>query len=82
MYEYSRVDGSVLFRYDGGEFSNTLGTVQRLPGGNTLVTYSNAGAFHEVDPDGHAVLEVQTDPVGYSSWRASLCSSAGASFGT
>jgi hypothetical protein len=70
--EYSRTDGTQLYEYDGGEYSNTLGTVQRLPGGNTLATYSNAGAMHEADPDGNTVMTLQTSPMGYSTWRASL----------
>lgn len=72
IHEYSRSNGELLFEYDGGEFSNTLGTTQRLPGGNTLAVYSNAGAIHEADRDGNTVMRLQTDPMGYSTWRASL----------
>jgi len=69
---YSRLDGSVTYRYDGHEYTNTLGTVQRLPGGNTLVTYSNAGAIHEADPEGNTVMRLQTSPMGFAAWRADL----------
>ena len=69
---YSRVDGSVAYQYDGHEYTNTLGTVQRLPGGNTLVTYSNAGAIHEADPEGNTVMRLQTSPMGYAAWRPDL----------
>jgi hypothetical protein len=69
---YSRLDGSPTYEYDSGEYTNTLGTVQRLPDGNTLVTYSNAGAIHEADPEGNTVMRVQTSPMGYSAWRADL----------
>lgn len=57
--------------YTGTAASATLGDVQRLPGGNTLVTYSNAGIIVELDPSWN---EVQTFNVriGYSSWRPTL----------
>jgi hypothetical protein len=57
--------------YPGTDASTTLGDVQRLPGGNTLVTYSEAGKIVELDPDWN---EVQTFSVrvGYSSWRPTL----------
>lgn len=38
-----------VWRYDGDAASSTLGDVQRLPNGNTLVTYSNSGLMHEVN---------------------------------
>ena len=41
--------------YEGGESSMTLGDVARLPNGNTLVTYCNAGVWHEVDADRNLV---------------------------
>ena len=57
--------------YAGTGVGRTLGDVQRLPGGNTLVTYSNDGKIVELDPDWN---EVQTFAVrvGYSSWRPTL----------
>lgn len=61
-----------VWEYDGGETSQTLGDVQRLPNGNTLVTYSNAGLVHEVDS---AKSRVQTwdfgGGVGYAEHRPS-----------
>ena len=72
VYEFGRKDGAVRSVYSASERSGTLGSVQRLPGGNMLVTYSNAGAIHEVAPDGRRVLEIQTDFLGYANWRASL----------
>ena len=69
---YSRVDGSPTYEYDGGEFTNILGTVQRLPGGTTMVTYSNAGAIHEADLEGNTVMRLQTSLMGYAAWRADL----------
>jgi hypothetical protein len=57
--------------YTGTGTGNTLGDVQRLPGGNTLVTYSTDAKIVELDPDWN---EVQTFSarVGYSSWRPTL----------
>ena len=48
-----------------------MGDVQRLPGGNTLVTYSTDGTIVELDSSWN---EVQTFSVrvGYSSWRPTL----------
>jgi hypothetical protein len=49
----------------------TLGDVQRLPGGNTLVTYSGDGAIVERDPSWNEVQRF-TVRAGYSSWRPTL----------
>jgi hypothetical protein len=70
--EYARSDGSVSWQYDGGAFTNTMGDVQRLPGGNTLVTYSNAGLIHEVDSEGNLALVIASQPIGFTNWRSSL----------
>lgn len=70
--EYSLLDGSEIFRYDPGIFSVWYGDVQRLPGGNTFVTFSIAGAMHEVGPDGELLMEVRGDIFGYVEWRSSL----------
>lgn len=73
VLEFDLSDGSEVWRYEGGEYSENFGGVQRLPGGNTLVTFSNAGVIHEVTPNGEKVLEV-TCPykLGYSTWLPSL----------
>jgi hypothetical protein len=57
--------------YTGSGSGPTLGDVQRLPGGNTVVTYSTDAKIVELDPDWN---EVQTFSVraGYSSWRPTL----------
>jgi len=57
--------------YSGASYSSNLGDVQRLPGGNTLVTYASDGKIVELDSSWN---EVQTFlvRVGYSSWRATL----------
>lgn len=72
--EYSLSNGAVLDSYDPGIFSGNLGDVQRLPGGNTLVTFSNAGVVHEITPSGQLVFELSASGqrMGYSSWRESL----------
>jgi hypothetical protein len=70
--EYSLPDGNELFRYDPGIFSVWYGDVQRLPRGNTLVTFSMAGEIHEVDSRGNLVMEVRGDIFGYSEWRSTL----------
>ena len=51
--------------------STTMGDVQRLPGGNTLVTYTTDGTIVELDSSWN---EVQTfsSRFGYSSWRPTL----------
>lgn len=57
----------------GGNSTTSLGDVQRLPNGNTLVTYSNEGIMHEVDGAGE-VVQVISIPgaLGYSIHRESL----------
>ena len=57
--------------YTGTAASATLGDVQRLPGGNTLVTYSNDGTIVELDPSWNAVQTFSVR-VGYSNWRPTL----------
>jgi hypothetical protein len=53
-----------------------LGDVERLPNGNTLITYSTAGTLHEVDSAGELVwsasLGASTDAVGYADFRETL----------
>jgi Arylsulfotransferase (ASST) len=57
--------------YEGFAYTSNLGDVQRLPGGNTLVTFSGEGKIAELDS---AWNEVQTFSVrvGYTSFRPSL----------
>ena len=45
-----------------------------LPGGNTLITYSNDGLIHEIDGEGNVVLEIDggSSSFGYSLWRETL----------
>jgi len=57
--------------YTSADASMNLGDVQRLPGGNTLVTYATDGKIVELDPSWN---EVQTFSarVGYTTWRPTL----------
>jgi hypothetical protein len=61
-----------VWEYNNGLGSFALGDVQRLPGGNTLITYSNAGVLFEVTPEGESVKEFVTDSLGYAMHRKSL----------
>jgi hypothetical protein len=62
-----------VWEYTSGESSPTLGDVQRLPNGNTLITYSNAGTIHEVDPSGNVVQTITSSgSFGYTMHRPSL----------
>jgi hypothetical protein len=68
------LDGQEVLRYEGERFSANLGDVQRLPQGNTLVTYSNDSIIHEIDADGTLLLEIDGGgyAFGYASWRPTL----------
>jgi hypothetical protein len=54
------------------EHSDTLGDVQRLPNGNTLVTFSNNGIIYELDADRAVVQTLTAKSFGYSEWRPTL----------
>ena len=68
------LDGNEISRYDPGISTSNLGDVQRLPGGNTLITFSTSSIIHEYDASGAAVLTIDMGQslIGYASWRASL----------
>ncbi len=57
--------------YAGGGASTTMGDVQRLPGGNTLVTYSTDGKIVELDSSWN-VVQTFSARIGYSNWRPTL----------
>jgi len=61
VMEIDVVTGSTVWQYGGGRdvdlFSKTLGSCQRLPNGNTLVTESENGRALEVTPAGRTVWE-------------------------
>ncbi len=54
-----------------GLSSAVLGDVQRLPNGNTLITYSTAGEILEVDAS-WATVQTLTGIYGYADWRETL----------
>jgi hypothetical protein len=65
IHEYA-LDGTPGFSYESadGYTADNVGDVQRLPGGNTLVAFSNQGmgssssVIQEVSPGGSIVLEI------------------------
>jgi hypothetical protein len=57
--------------YTGTAASANLGDVQRLPNGNTLITYSADSEIVDVDPDWNEVQSLSVR-VGYTSWRPTL----------
>jgi hypothetical protein len=54
------------------EHSDTLGDVQRLPNGDTLVTFSNDGIIYELDANWAIVQTLTASSFGYSEWRPTL----------
>jgi hypothetical protein len=78
VFEYD-LDGKKLMSYDSGRSAQNLGDVQRLPGGNTLISYSNSQSYiHEIDKNQKLVLEIDLGAgtsgpsLGYILWHASL----------
>ncbi len=71
-YELGEDSAQLVFSYSSGAYSETFGGVQRLPNGNTLVTFSNAGVIHEVSPSGRVVQEIKPGLVGYTVRRRTL----------
>ena len=61
VIEFDLVAGRSVWQYRGSEdspfFSKHLGTAQRLPNGNTLITESNSGRAFEVTRDDRTVWE-------------------------
>jgi hypothetical protein len=55
-----------------GADSELLGDVQRLPNGNTLITFSTDGEIREVSPSGAVVQTINANYFGYSNYRESL----------
>jgi hypothetical protein len=74
VYEFGPA-GEQLLNYVSGDYSGHLGDVQRLPGGNTLITYAEAGVIKEIDPQGNVVMQI-TGPdrasFGYALWQDDL----------
>jgi hypothetical protein len=55
-----------------GVQSELLGDVQRLPNGNTLVTFSTGGFIHDVSPSGELLQTIEANTFGYSNFRETL----------
>jgi hypothetical protein len=68
------MSGAPVTQWTGkaSEHSDTLGDVQRLPNGNTLVTFSNNGTIYELDPASNVVQTLKAASFGYSEWRPTL----------
>ena len=62
---------TLVKNYAGNGLSTTMGDVQRLPGGNTLVTYATDGKLVELDSSWN-VVQTLAVRVGYSNWRPTL----------
>lgn len=75
MIEYD-LSGNEIDRYDSGDTSQNLGDVQRLPGGNTLIDFSNDGVIHQIDASGNVLVEITgtggMNRFGYATWRPTL----------
>jgi len=67
----SAISTTTVKDFAPGTSSNTLGDVQRLPNGNTVITYSNAGQILEVDSSWSTVQTLKGG-FGYADWRATL----------
>jgi hypothetical protein len=71
-YDLSTHSATQVFSHSSGVSSLYFGDVQRLPNGNTFVTYSATGVIQEIDPNGTLLREVLTQLVGYSRHRKTL----------
>jgi len=71
--DWANMKSSEIWRYRSSYKSELLGDVQRLPNGNTIVTYSTAGRIHEIDPSSNRVMEMHISAsIGYALWRKTL----------
>lgn len=66
--------GKEIRRFQTGYSTAIMGDAQRLPGGNTLLTFSAASMIQEFDGDGKVVFEIDggDQVLGYSTWRPTL----------
>jgi hypothetical protein len=60
------------YKSSSNSHSDSLGDVQRLPNGNTLVTFSNNGLLQELDSSWNVVQTLSTGSFGYADWRETL----------
>jgi hypothetical protein len=67
------LDGSLIHAFKSNGGATNFGDVQRLPGGNTLITYSTSSLIQEVDSSDTVLLEVKAGgSFGYVEFRKSL----------
>ncbi len=71
-YDVNTGHGTQILDYTSGLASFAFGEVQRLPNGNTFVTYSVAGVIHEIDASGTLLRETSLTPIGYTRHRKTL----------
>lgn len=73
-YEYDLAlgTGTQVLNYLSGNNSGAFGDAQRLPNGNTFITYSTSGVWHEIDAAHELLREMTTDGLGYSEHRKSM----------
>jgi hypothetical protein len=73
-FELNGTTATQIFEYatSNNASSQTLGDAKRLPNGNSLITFSNAGVINEVDPSGQLVQEITVDQIGYTVRRSTL----------
>jgi len=55
-----------------GAHCDSMGDVQRLPNGNTLVVFSNEGLIEELDPSWKLIQTLEASSFGYADWRETL----------
>lgn len=70
--DYDEFVATEVWSYESEFGSGTLGDVQRLDSGNTVVTYSNSGVIQEVDPAGEVVVTYRAESLGYAMHRSTL----------
>ncbi len=74
----AQLTAKLAWSYVGQHTSLIFGDVQRLPSGNTLVTYSTEAVIQEISPAGELVQTLTVDlgqrvnSIGYASFRESL----------
>ena len=71
-YDLATGTGTKVLDYRSGNSSGAFGDAHRLPNGNTFITYSTAGVWHEIDAAGTLLREMTTDGLGYSQHRKEL----------
>ena len=73
--EYALTDGTAEplweYRQDPPTYTVAMGDVQRLPSGNTLITWGSLGQMDQITPDGEVVWRLRTEigaGFGYAGW--------------